>query len=98
MVSFRMEKLDCRGSSISKSIGTAVLIAGAFIVTFYKGSPVLMTTSPSNFPDQLFLSQQSNWVLGGLLLAADCVMSSVWLIVQVKFKRILGRKWKIVAR
>ncbi|RVX10538.1 WAT1-related protein [Vitis vinifera] len=59
-----------------------VSIAGAFIVTFYKGSPILMTPSPSNFPDQLFLSQQSNWVSGGLLLAADCVMSSAWLILQ----------------
>ncbi|KAJ9709052.1 hypothetical protein PVL29_000836 [Vitis rotundifolia] len=79
---FRMEKLDWRGSSIAKSMGTVVSIAGAFIVTFYKGSPILMTPSPSNFPDQLFLSQQSNWVFGGLLLAADCVMSSAWLILQ----------------
>lgn len=79
---FRMERLDWRGSSIAKSMGTVVSIAGAFIVTFYKGSPILMTPSPSNFPDQLFLSQQSNWVFGGLLLAADCVMSSAWLILQ----------------
>lgn len=67
---------------MAKSMGTVVSIAGAFIVTFYKGSPILMTPSPSNFPDQLFLSQQSNWVFGGLLLAADCVMSSAWLILQ----------------
>lgn len=96
MVSFRMEKLDWRGSSISKSMGTVVSIAGAFIVTFYRGSPILATPSPSNLPEQLFLSQQSNWVFGGLLLAADCVMSSAWLILQVKFKRTPCRKQKVV--
>jgi hypothetical protein len=64
-------------------MGTIVSIAGAFIVTLYKGLPLLMPPSPTNSSHQLFL-QVSNWVIGGLLLAVDAVLSSAWLFVQVK--------------
>ncbi|KAJ6351159.1 hypothetical protein OIU78_007150 [Salix suchowensis] len=40
-----------------------------------------MATSASSLPHQL-LSQQQNWIIGGLLLAVDCVMASAWLIIQ----------------
>lgn len=70
---FRMEKLDWRSSnSLAKSLGTIVSISGAFIVTFYKGPTLLMTSS------------SSDWVIGGLLLVADCIMTSAWLIVEVE--------------
>ncbi|XWS34847.1 hypothetical protein CRYUN_Cryun21dG0072200 [Craigia yunnanensis] len=81
-VAFRMEKLHLRSSSSqAKSLGTIVSIVGAFIVTFYKGPSLLMAPSHSSSPHQLLL-QQSNWVIGGFLLAADCVFASTWLIVQ----------------
>ncbi|XP_035540099.1 WAT1-related protein At5g40240-like isoform X2 [Juglans regia] len=81
-VAFRMEKLDWRSSSsLAKSLGALVSITGAFIVTLYKGLPLLMTPSPSEASHQLLL-QMSNWVVGGLLLAADSVLASVWLIMQ----------------
>ncbi|XP_062159583.1 WAT1-related protein At3g28050-like isoform X2 [Alnus glutinosa] len=81
-VTFRMEKLDWKSSSsLAKSMGTIVSIAGAFIVTLYKGLPLLMPPSPTNSSHQLFL-QVSNWVIGGLLLAVDAVLSSAWLFVQ----------------
>ncbi|KAJ6689442.1 hypothetical protein OIU85_005808 [Salix viminalis] len=81
-VAFRMEKLDWKSSSaLAKSTGTIVSIAGAFIVSYYKGPPLLMATSASSLPHQL-LSQQQNWIIGGLLLAVDCVMASAWLIIQ----------------
>jgi drug/metabolite transporter (DMT)-like permease len=86
-ITFRMEKLDWRSSSSqAKIIGTIISISGAFIVTLYKGLPLLMTRSPSNSSHQL-LVQMSNWVVGGLLLAADSVMASAWLILQVKSQK-----------
>lgn len=81
-VTFRMEKLDWRSSTtVAKSFGTIVSIAGAFIVTYYKGIPLVSMPSTSNPSHQLLL-QQSNWVAGGLFLAADCIMASAFLIVQ----------------
>ncbi|XP_044491700.1 WAT1-related protein At3g28050-like isoform X1 [Mangifera indica] len=81
-VVFRMEKLDWRNSSgLAKSIGTVVLITGAFTLTYYKGPPLPLTPSTSNSSLKLFL-QQSNWVIGGLLLLVDCFFASTWLIVQ----------------
>ncbi|XVE85023.1 hypothetical protein DITRI_Ditri17bG0059300 [Diplodiscus trichospermus] len=81
-VAFRMEKLHLRSSSSqAKSLGTIVSIAGAFIATLYKGPSLLMEPSHSSSLRQL-LSQQSNWVIGGLLLAADCVFASAWIIIQ----------------
>ncbi|CAK7326938.1 unnamed protein product [Dovyalis caffra] len=81
-VACRLEKLDWRSSStLAKSMGTIVSIAGAFIVSYYKGPSLLIAPSPSNLHHQL-LSQQSNWIIGGLLLAVDCVAASAWLIIQ----------------
>jgi hypothetical protein len=87
-----MEKLDWRSSSaLVKSTGTIVSIAGAFVVCYYKGPPLLMAPSTSNLPQEL-LSQQQNWIIGGLLLAVDCVMASAWLIIQVIFIKNLKGK------
>ncbi|KAA8530262.1 hypothetical protein F0562_004971 [Nyssa sinensis] len=80
---FRMEKLDLRtSSSRAKSLGTAVAISGAFMMTLYKGPPILMGASPSHSPHQLLLLQQSNWILGGLFLTITCFLSSTWNIFQ----------------
>lgn len=80
-----MEKLNWRSTSgLAKSMGTLVSIAGAFIVTLYKGLPLLLTSSPSNTSHELLL-RMSDWVMGGFLLAANSVLASSWLIVQVKF-------------
>lgn len=82
---FRMEKLDWRKlSSLAKLLGTIVSIAGAFIVTLYKGPALLMGVSSANSSQQPLLSEDSNWILAGLFLAADCVMASAYIIVQVK--------------
>ncbi|KAM4109917.1 hypothetical protein ACJW30_03G155800 [Castanea mollissima] len=81
-ITFRMEKLDWRSSNgQAKIIGTIISISGAFVVTLYKGLPLLMTPLHSNSSHKL-LVQMSNWVIGGLLLAADAMMASAWLILQ----------------
>ncbi|KAA8548069.1 hypothetical protein F0562_004670 [Nyssa sinensis] len=80
---FRMEKFDLqRSSSQAKALGTIVAISGAFMITFYKGPPILLGTSSSNSHHPLVSSQQSNWVLGGLFIAITCVASSTWNIFQ----------------
>ncbi|KAJ8758974.1 hypothetical protein K2173_003212 [Erythroxylum novogranatense] len=81
-VILRMEIVDWRSSStLSKSVGTMVLISGAFVMTYYKGPPMLMIPSNLTAAHQL-LSQQANWVIGGLFLAVDCVMTSTWVIIE----------------
>ncbi|KAJ7009788.1 WAT1-related protein [Populus alba x Populus x berolinensis] len=80
---FRMENVDWKSySTVAKSMGTIVSIGGAFIVTCYKG-PLLLKALPSvTKSSHQVLLQQSNWVLGGLLMAVDCATASSWLIVQ----------------
>ncbi|KAI5405699.1 WAT1-related protein At3g28050 [Lathyrus oleraceus] len=82
-VLFRMEQLDWRSySSLAKSLGTIVSIAGAFIATLYKGAALLKGPSPANLYQQLDFSQDTSWIIGGSFLAADCVVASAFLIVQ----------------
>ncbi|THG02850.1 hypothetical protein TEA_021774 [Camellia sinensis var. sinensis] len=79
---FRMEKFDLRRpSSQAKSVGTIVAVSGAFVMILYRGP--LITTSASNLHHRLLLSQQqSNWVLGGLVLGTACFVTSIWSIAQ----------------
>ncbi|XP_057999157.1 WAT1-related protein At5g40240 [Hevea brasiliensis] len=66
---FRMEKLDWRSTtSLAKSLGAIVSLTGAFIMTFYKGPPIMKTSSVT--------------ILGGLLFAAEALLSSAWYILQ----------------
>ncbi|OIS98332.1 PREDICTED: WAT1-related protein At3g28050-like [Nicotiana attenuata] len=81
---FRMEKLDIRkASSQAKSLGTIVAIIGASIMTLYKGPRVLGSSAlHSDSSLHSLLSQESNWLLGGLLITTTCIMSSGWNILQ----------------
>ncbi|RXH69796.1 hypothetical protein DVH24_007052 [Malus domestica] len=85
-VIFRMERIDVRSfSSLAKTLGTIVSISGAFIVTLYKGPPILNTSSTvmtDMLSQKQLLSEQSNWVLGGVCVAANCMLAASWLIVQ----------------
>ncbi|KAK4715777.1 hypothetical protein R3W88_014115 [Solanum pinnatisectum] len=80
-VIFRMEKLDCRSTStLIKSIGTIISIAGAFTATLYKGPQILLTSSSK--PQNYLHFQETDWIIGGLYLVVDCVVASLYLIVQ----------------
>ena len=89
----RMEKLEMKSWTTQvKIIGSVITIAGALVVVLYKG-PVQMrspTSSASVFAQQPALvnvttaAEQSDWIKGGALLAADYVIASVWYIYQVK--------------
>ncbi|KAA8533118.1 hypothetical protein F0562_033349 [Nyssa sinensis] len=80
---FRMEKLELKAkSSHAKSIGTMVSIAGALIVTFYKGQPIIFSPSVSNTLHEPLLSPRSNWIIGGFLLAIASFLLALLFIVQ----------------
>lgn len=74
-VIFRMEKVDLRSlTSQIKIIGTLVSIAGAFIITLYKGPSIvalLFEHQPKPQPPTSFtlLATTDNWVIGGILLS-----------------------------
>ncbi|KAK1555241.1 hypothetical protein Q3G72_023839 [Acer saccharum] len=84
---FRMEKVNWRSkSSQAKLLGTLVSIAGAFVITFYQGPPILKTPSGtvSSFHDDpiFLLSSKSNWILGGLFLVGVAFFAAAWIILQ----------------
>ncbi|KAK4477398.1 hypothetical protein RD792_016619 [Penstemon davidsonii] len=87
---FRMEKLKLRSlRGQAKIIGTAVTIAGAIVVVLYKG-PMLITTRNKQLKLPLssivlrVMSDRSNWLIGGALLATGYIVSAFWYIVQAK--------------
>ncbi|ONI19456.1 hypothetical protein PRUPE_3G280700 [Prunus persica] len=95
-VIFRMESAALRSrSSQAKILGTIVSLAGAFVVTLYKGPPLVFPhQSPSISLHQPLLNPttptNSNWVLGGLLLTAEYILVPLWYIVQGLFGSFLN--------
>ena len=67
----------------AKFIGTVVSIAGAILVTLYKGLPIIPSPLKSEISKHV-LVQPSNWVIGGVFLAIDCVFASMFIVSQVK--------------
>ncbi|KAI3467491.1 hypothetical protein Pfo_024154 [Paulownia fortunei] len=81
-VIFRMEKFNCRSSTtLAKSIGTLVSVVGALIVTLYQG-PAILGISPHSDASFHTLTSSSAWLIGGLLLAIDSVVSAIFIIAQ----------------
>ncbi|KAG6719899.1 hypothetical protein I3843_03G031900 [Carya illinoinensis] len=83
----RMEQLALRRSStLAKVVGTVVSISGALVVVLYEGPTLISISSqlPSLSLPFILGSSQTNWVVGGLLLAVECLMFSIWYIVQTQ--------------
>ncbi|XP_047162176.1 WAT1-related protein At5g40210-like [Vigna umbellata] len=81
----RMENLNLKQQSCqAKVFGTVVSIAGAFIVTLYKGTPLNFNSLRNVIfgENGTYLSKQSDWIVGGFLLAIASLCISVLLIVQ----------------
>ncbi|KDP21320.1 hypothetical protein JCGZ_21791 [Jatropha curcas] len=80
-VIFRMEKLEFRlQSSQAKSIGTIISVAGALIVSLYKGQLIIANVA-YQIDDQLLLLS-SNWVIGGIFCAVGALCLASLYIVQ----------------
>ncbi|KAK6160158.1 hypothetical protein DH2020_003539 [Rehmannia glutinosa] len=81
-VIFRMEKFNCTSyTTLAKSIGTLVTIIGAITVTLYQGPAILGISSRSDSSFQT-LTSSSAWLIGGLLLTIDCLVSAIFIIAQ----------------
>lgn len=84
---FRMEQVYWRHfGSQAKVFGTIVSMAGAFVVTLYKGPEIFKTRSPFSSNTLLF-SSQLNWILGGLFCAGDSFLCSMWYIYQASVSK-----------
>ncbi|GMH13363.1 hypothetical protein Nepgr_015204 [Nepenthes gracilis] len=85
-VILRMEKLAWRtSSSQAKILGTVVSIAGALLVILYKGPAITFSSTKNSMSFHDFLStSKSSWVVGGLLLASEYILTPIWYIVQAQ--------------
>lgn len=72
-----------RKCSQAKVLGTIVSIAGAFVVTLYKGPPIIIASSPTISLYRRLGSLNPNWALGGVFLTAEYILVPLWYIVQV---------------
>jgi len=78
-----MEKLAAKSrSSNAKVIGSIISIAGAFVMTFYKG-PSIMNSSSLHQSIGFLKSVDSSWAIGGILLTIDFFLLSLRYIFQV---------------
>jgi len=86
-----MEKLSAKSrSSKAKVMGSIISIAGAFVLTFYKG-PSIMNSSSLHQSIGFLKSVDSSWVIAGILLMFDYFLSSLWYILLVgKVGLVLG--------
>jgi len=88
--SLRMEQVRLRSSATqAKIIGAILSISGALVVVLYKGPQVLASASfttvlPTVTLHQHLTSIESSWIIGGLLLASQYFLISVWYILQVQ--------------
>uniref|UniRef100_A0A2P2QRG5 WAT1-related protein n=1 Tax=Rhizophora mucronata TaxID=61149 RepID=A0A2P2QRG5_RHIMU len=80
----RIERLNLRTkSSQAKSIGTLALITGGLIVTLYKGWPItIFPSSNESLINEQLHQHQSNWVAGGLFLAAHSLILAIMYNIQ----------------
>ncbi|KAE8704198.1 Protein WALLS ARE THIN 1 [Hibiscus syriacus] len=83
----RIEKVRLdRKDGISKVIGTVLCVAGASVITLYKGPTIYSPVTPLNKPTPMFVSlgdsNGKNWTLGCLYLIGHCLSWSAWLVLQ----------------
>ncbi|CAN6204511.1 unnamed protein product [Urochloa humidicola] len=70
-----LEKVDIRSlRSVAKIVGTAICLAGAMFMAFFKGPKLL---------GAVLVSASSDWVKGGIYLVGNAVCVSIWYIFQV---------------
>ncbi|XP_043709474.1 protein WALLS ARE THIN 1-like [Telopea speciosissima] len=76
-----------RRDGIAKMVGTLSCVAGASVITLYKGPTLFGPVAPHlKETHQLFLSlgdaEGKNWTLGCIYLIGHCLSWSAWLVLQ----------------
>ncbi|XP_010425589.1 PREDICTED: WAT1-related protein At5g40210-like [Camelina sativa] len=90
---FGMEKVSMRkNSSVAKVVGTIVSIVGALVATLYHGPIIFTASQPSVYLPQPLTPPPSspsntNWVIGGGLLALEYTLIAVSYIIQTHIMR-----------
>ncbi|GAB2291816.1 WD repeat-containing protein wat1 [Dionaea muscipula] len=89
----RIEKVRIgRKDGIAKVVGTVGCVAGATVITLYKGPTIYNPVPPLHETTPLFLSlgdaSGKNWTLGCVFLIGHCLTWSGWLVLQ---KRVLQK-------
>ncbi|CAM0148598.1 unnamed protein product [Urochloa decumbens] len=82
----RIEKVRLdRRDGVAKVLGTLACVAGASVITLYKG-PTIFGPSSSSGDKQLMLAgpvgEMKNWTLGCVYLIGHCLSWSGWLVLQ----------------
>jgi len=101
-VIFRMEQVRLRSSATqAKIIGAILSISGALVVVLYKGPQVLASASfttvlPTVTLHQQLTSIESSWIIGGLLLASQYFLISVWYILQTRVMEVYPEEITVV--
>ncbi|KAJ8442586.1 hypothetical protein Cgig2_026528 [Carnegiea gigantea] len=83
----RIEKVRLdRKDGIAKVAGTVLCVAGASVITLYKGPTIYSPASELHKTTPLFLSlgdaNGKNWTLGCIFLIGHCLSWSGWLVLQ----------------
>ncbi|KAG6644554.1 hypothetical protein CIPAW_08G061700 [Carya illinoinensis] len=83
----RIEKVRLdRKDGIAKVIGTAFCVAGATVITLYKGPAVYSPAQTLHNTTPVFVSlgdaAGKNWTLGCIYLIGHCLSWSAWLVLQ----------------
>lgn len=84
----RIEKVRLnRRDGIAKMVGTALCVAGAMVITLYKGPTIFAPSASLNTSAaaQDIVSETTsskNWTLGCLYLIGHCLSWSGWLVLQ----------------
>lgn len=84
-----MEKVSIKkNSSLAKVVGTIVSMVGALVATLYHGPIIFAASQPFLYLPQPLsppppLPSNSNWVIGGGLLALEYTLIAVSYIIQV---------------
>ena len=75
-----------RKDGIAKVAGTIFCVAGATVITLYKGPTIYSPTPPLQNSTPLFASlgdaKGKNWTLGCIYLIGHCLSWSAWLVMQ----------------
>ncbi|KAK8586907.1 hypothetical protein V6N13_085923 [Hibiscus sabdariffa] len=92
-VIFRMEKVGLRSRiSQAKIMGTIVSISGALVVVLYKGPKVFSSSVVHQWPLE---SSESNWLIGGVLIALAYLLYAFWYIIQTQVMLVYKQEFTI---
>ncbi|XP_027357534.1 WAT1-related protein At3g28050-like [Abrus precatorius] len=96
----RMEKLSAKSrSSQAKVMGSIISIAGAFVLTFYKGPSIINAHTHLSLlqqPISFLKSEDASWAIAGILLIADYFLASVWYILQMDILKVFPDELTLV--